>query len=204
MNLDNVSRDDWIVGGLALLLVIDLLFLAWFSFGASLTVGGTTVSYSGSLTATDTPNGWLGVLAVISALLVIVDLAVERLSPQTQVPAVSGSRAMTRFVLAAAAAFFMALKFLFHLGDFSNLGIGFWIGVVLVAALVYFTLQARQARRMASGGGMAAPTPAAPPAPPVADPQATRVGQRPEPEAPPPGGSAAPPGSWRASRSACA
>ena len=31
MNLEKVSRDDWIVGGLALLLVIALLFFPWIS-----------------------------------------------------------------------------------------------------------------------------------------------------------------------------
>ena len=151
MNLDAVRRDDWIVAGLALLLVLDLLILAWFSFGGTVTVGSASISYGGSLTATDSPDGWLGVLAVIAALLVIVDLGLERLSPQTEIPAISGSRVMTRFVLAGAAALFMALKFLFHLGHFSNLGIGFWIGVVLVAALLYFTMQARQTEGVSEG-----------------------------------------------------
>ena len=36
MKLENVTRDDWIVGGLALLLAIFLLVLPWFSVG-----GGT-------------------------------------------------------------------------------------------------------------------------------------------------------------------
>jgi drug/metabolite transporter (DMT)-like permease len=97
---------------------------------------------------------------VIAALLVIVDLGLERLSPQTEIPAISGSRVMTRFVLAGAAALFMALKFLFHLGHFSNLGIGFWIGVVLVAALLYFTMQARQTEGV-SPSQPAGPPPAA-------------------------------------------
>lgn len=143
MNTENVRRDDLIVGGLALLLVLDLLILAWFSFGGTVTVGSTSISFGGSLTATDAPDGWLGVLAVISAVLILVDLAIEQLSPHTAVPAIGGSRTQTRFVLALAVALFMGLKFLFHLGHFSNLGIGFWIGLVLVLALVYFALQAR-------------------------------------------------------------
>ena len=52
-------------------------------------------------------------------------------------------------MLALAAALFMALKFIFHLGNFSNLGLGFWIGPVLVIALVYFALQARNASSVA-------------------------------------------------------
>jgi hypothetical protein len=160
VNLENVRRDDWFVGGLALLLVLDLLILAWFSFGGTVTVGSTSISFGGSLTATDAPDGWLGVLAVISALLIIVDLAIEQLSPSTAVPAIGGSRTNTRFVLALVTALFMALKFVFHLGHFSNLGIGFWLGLVLVLALVFFALQARNATAMAAPRttGPAAPT----------------------------------------------
>ena len=212
MNLDNVSRDDWIVAGIALLLAIDLLFFPWFHVSASF--GGITVSADSS--GTGSPDGWLGVLAVLASLAVIADMAIERLSPQTTIPAISGSRATTRFVLAAIAAFFMALKFLFHI-HFSYFGWGFYLGVVLVIALVYLTLQARQAPQMAgaravppggaagagmgsggagaapappSGGAASAPPPPAspPPAPPpasdapVADPQATRISRRPDPE----------------------
>ena len=75
---DHVRRDDLIVGGLALLLVLDLLILAWFSFGGTVTVGSTSISFGGSLTATDAPDGWLGVLAVISSLLILVDLRSSR------------------------------------------------------------------------------------------------------------------------------
>jgi hypothetical protein len=158
VNVENVRRDNWIVGGLALLLVLDLLILAWFSFGGTVTVGSASISVGGSLTATDAPDGWLGVLAVLSSILILLDLLVEQLSPQTAVPAVGGSRANTRFVLALATALFMALKFIFHLGSFSNLGIGFWLGLIIVIALVYFAYQARNATTVA-------PRRAGPPAP---------------------------------------
>ena len=150
MNLENVRRDDWLVGGAALLLAFDLLVLAWFSLPtASLTISGTTVAFGGgSLTATDTPDGWLGVLAVIALLALIADLALERLSPETHVPVIGESRATTRYVLAIVAAACIALKFIFHLGSFSNLGIGFWLGALLVGALVYFTIQARHAEAL--------------------------------------------------------
>lgn len=147
MNLENVRRDDWIIGAVALVLVFDLLVFAWFSLPntATLTFRGATVAFGGgSLTATDTPDGWLGVLAVLALLALIVDLALERLSPETHVPMIGGSRATTRYALAVGAAACMALKFLFHIGEFSNLGIGFWFGAILAGALVYVTLQARQ------------------------------------------------------------
>lgn len=145
MKLENVRRDDWLVGGLALLLVLDLLILAWFSFGATVTVGSTSISVGGSLTATDAPDGWLGVLAVICAVLLILDVLIEQASPDTAIPAIGGSRTATRLVLALATGLFMGLKFLFHLGHFSNLGIGFWLGAVIVIALIYFAFRARTA-----------------------------------------------------------
>jgi hypothetical protein len=132
VSVDNLSREDWTIGGLALLLVIDLLFLPWFSI----------VGFS--LTATDAPDGWLGVLAVLAGIILIADLAVDRFSPQTQLPALGGSRTHTRFVEASVMALFVALKFLFHI-HFSLFGFGFWAALVLTVALVYFTLQARKA-----------------------------------------------------------
>jgi hypothetical protein len=147
MSLDNMSRDDWIVGGLALLLVIDLLFLPWFTFSA----GIGTFSVSVSSTATGAPDGWLGVLAVIAAIALLVDLAVERLSPQTQVPMIGGSRTSTRLVLAGITAAFVALKFLFHI-HFSLFGFGFWAAVVLTVALVLSALRVSRGQTILPAG----------------------------------------------------
>lgn len=134
MKFDSVSRDDWILAGLALLLVINLLFLPWFSI--------TFGPFSATLTATDSPDGWLGILAVLSALALIADLGVERLSPGTALPNIGGSRTQTRFVLACVTALFVVLKFLFHI-HFSLFGVGFYLGIVLTAALVWVALQTR-------------------------------------------------------------
>ncbi|MGI8714993.1 MAG: hypothetical protein ACR2NR_17790 [Solirubrobacteraceae bacterium] len=143
MNLEGVSRDDWILGGVALLLVIDLLFLPWFS----ISVGPFgSVSFS----ATGAPDAWLGILAVLVAIALIADLAIERLSPGTALPNIGGSRTQTRFVLACVAAVFVVLKFLFNI-HFSYFGFGFWAAVVLTAGLVYLVTQARNSGVMARG-----------------------------------------------------
>jgi hypothetical protein len=134
MNLERVSRDDWILGGVALLLVIVLLFLPWFSISVA--------PFSFTLTATDAPDGGLGLLAVLSAVLLIADLAVERLAPQATLPAINGSRSQTRFVLACATALFVALKFVFNI-HFSDFGFGFYLAVILTIALVYIAVQVR-------------------------------------------------------------
>jgi hypothetical protein len=135
MPLDKLSREDLMLGGAALVLVISLLFFPWFS----ISIGPFTATSSG----TGEPDGWLGILGMLAALAVLVDLAIERFSPQTSLPALGGTRASTRFVLAAAAAVFVVLKFLFHINHFSDLGWGFWLSAIAAGALVYFALKAR-------------------------------------------------------------
>jgi hypothetical protein len=199
VNLDNVRRDDWIIGGLALVLIIDLVSFPWFSLGGG-SVGGISLP-SFDLSGTDAPDGWLGILAVIALIALIADLAIERFSPQTQIPEIGGSRTMTRFVLAAAAAGFMALKFLFHIGHIGDLGWGFWLGALLAIGLVFLAMQARagssgtsirptRTSTPVSGGPAAGGPPAGsttPPAP--APPASTPTGgsSEPPPSAPPPG-----------------
>ena len=134
MSLENLKRDDLVLGGLALLLVIDLLFLPWFEIGIG--------PFSISSTATGAPDGWLGVLAVLAALALIADLAVEQLAPSTTLPAIGGSRPTTRLVLASVVALFVALKFLFHI-HFGLFAFGFWLAVVLTGALVFLATRAR-------------------------------------------------------------
>ncbi len=149
MDLSNVSRDDWVIGGLALLLAIDLLFLPWFDVSAS--VGPVSVSVTS--TATGAPDGWLGVLGVLAAIAVVADLALERLGT-VELPNIGGSRASTRLVLVGATALFVALKFLFHV-HFSLFGFGFWAGAVLAIALVVMALRAREDEGVATTAGVA-------------------------------------------------
>ncbi|MFL5861319.1 MAG: hypothetical protein ACJ780_11125 [Solirubrobacteraceae bacterium] len=134
MSFSDLSRDDRILGGVALLLVIDLLFLPWFSISFG--------PFSVTATGTDDPDGWMGLLAVLAAIALIADLAIERFSPGTAVPNIGGSRAHTRLVLACITAFFVLLKFLFNI-HFSDFGFGFYAAVVLTAGLVWVALQAR-------------------------------------------------------------
>jgi hypothetical protein len=138
--MENFTKEDWTIGGLALVLVIVLVALPWFSVGPLNPSG--VLAAGGSLPGTGDPDGFLGVVAVLALLALIADLAIERLSPQTQLPALAGGRTATRFVIATATAVFMGLKFLFQLSHFSDLGYGFWLGVIVVAGLVYTTVKA--------------------------------------------------------------
>jgi hypothetical protein len=158
LHLERVSPEDWIIAGVAALVVLDLLLLPWFSFGATISVGSATVAIGGSLTAVDAPDAWLGVLGVMSCAFLVADLGFERLSPQTRLPTIAADRVATRFVLACVAAVLLTLKFLFHLGRFGELGLGFWMAMLLVAALVALTRRACDAQA-------AGPAPAAEPTP---------------------------------------
>jgi hypothetical protein len=143
MRRDALSRNDWIVGGVSLLLVIDLLFLPWFSY--------SYLSFSVSASATSGPDGWAGLLAMLVTLAVLADLLVERLSPQTTLPNFGGSRTATRLRLAIIAVAFLALKFVLNI-HFSLFGFGFYLAVVLCAALIYSTLRLSQDREILGTG----------------------------------------------------
>jgi general stress protein CsbA len=144
LHFERITREDWVIIAVAAVLIFDLLLLPWFSFGATINVGSATISIGGSLTGVDAPDAWLGVLALLSCAFLIGDLATERLSPETTVPTLAPDRPTTRLVLAGAAAGLIALKFLLHIGRFGELALGFWVAVLLVAALVAMTRRARQ------------------------------------------------------------
>ena len=178
VDLTKVRRDDWILAGVALVLAIDLLFFPWFD----ISVG----PFSASTTATGAPDGFFGVLALLCTIALIADLAVERLSPQTRLPALGGSRASTRCALAVATAALLALKFILNI-HFDLFSWGFYLAVLLTAGLVFLTLQARRGQAFAmpsrlqgmggqhrapmAGSDAPAATPPAPGGPLISDPK---------------------------------
>jgi hypothetical protein len=149
VTVDKARREDWIVAGLALLLVIDLLELPWHTIGG-VTISGISLP-SISDPATGPPAALLGVLAVLASLAVLLDVVVEHLSPETSIPSIGGNRSLTRYLLAIAAAACIGLKFVLHLTQIGNLGVGFWFGAPLAAALVYATRKARRDEPQAGG-----------------------------------------------------
>jgi hypothetical protein len=85
------------------------------------------------------------VLAVILALALFGDLAIERLSPGTTLPSLGGGRTATRALLSIGAAFFVALKFLLDI-NFNLFGWGFYVSVIATVAMVFAALQANGGR----------------------------------------------------------
>jgi hypothetical protein len=113
-----------ILGGLGLFLVIDLLFLPWYS----VSIFGITITAS----ATSSPYSIWGVLALLVAIAFILDLVLDRFGT-AQLPAIGGSRARTRTALAGGTLGFMVIKFIAHTSD---LGVGCWLGLIAAIALV--------------------------------------------------------------------
>jgi hypothetical protein len=136
-------------------LALNLLVSPWFSIES----GPIATNFS----ATDLPYGWTAVVAVVCALSIVIDLAIERLT-SWKVPAIGGTQSINRLILAGVTAAFVLLKFLLHV-DFRYFGWGFYLGVVLTIALVYFAVQARNAPAVTTAG-----PPAASAGPPAAGP----------------------------------
>jgi hypothetical protein len=137
VNRYDLDRDDWVVAGLAVVLLLDLLLFPWFS----VSVSAGAFSVSESFTAISSPDGWAAVIAVLILLVLLADLAVQRFAPSTSVPAIGNDRRSTRFALAVGAVVFVAIKFILHV-HFSFFGWGFYFAVILSAALIYASLQA--------------------------------------------------------------
>lgn len=128
-----VTRDDWIVGGLALLLLIIVLAFPWYS----VTVSAGAFSVSETRPAIQAPYGIWGVLAALALVWLLVDLGLQRFLPDKKIPTIRDGRTM-RLILAVAASALLVLKLLLHPG---NLGWGFILAAIVAIALIYTALQ---------------------------------------------------------------
>ncbi len=147
MSVQNVSRDTWIISGLALLLAISLLVFPWYHISLG--------PFSADAAATSSPYAIWGILALIGAIALLAYLAVEQASPQTQLPTIGGTREMTLLAIAGVTALFLVIKFFAHIGDF---GWGFFLIIVIALALGYFLLQTRAGRPVIPAGTAGPPS----------------------------------------------
>jgi hypothetical protein len=140
VDLSKLSREDWMVFGGGVLLVIGLLFFAWYSV-PSLTFGPYSVG--GSIAAVSSPYAIWGILALIVAIIVVADLALARFSPGTKIPTTQLGRDMTRAAACGVLLLLLFIKFVAHVGSF---GYGFFLDVILalvVSAGAWFIAQGR-------------------------------------------------------------
>lgn len=125
MDFSKLSREDWMVEGGGILLIIGLLFFAWYS---TPTVTFGPVSAGGSIAAVSSPYAIWGILALIVTILIVVDLALARFSPATQLPTTQLGRDMTRAAACGLLLLLLFIKFVAHVGSF---GYGFFVNVIL-------------------------------------------------------------------------
>ncbi len=142
MDFSKLSREDWMVGGGSILLIIDLLFLPWHSVSV----------FTGSVdfTGTDAPGSIWGVLALIVAIIVLVDFALARFSPDTQMPTTQLGRDKTR---TAAAGLVLLLVLIKLIDNTSFLAWGTWVGIVLAIVVVGGAWLNAQGRSTPMGAG---------------------------------------------------
>ena len=149
------TKLDWWVGGTALLLVIDLAALPW----VDVSVGPLSYTRPG----TGSPDGFLGILALLAALAVAADVVLARLAPSVKVtPVENFGRTKARLAASAGALALLLLKFMLHLHP-SYLGAGCWAALVVGVALVatsYRSLLAAPSTEAANPGVPTGPEPA--------------------------------------------
>jgi hypothetical protein len=130
-----VTRDDRIVGGLALLLLIVVLAFPWYSVTSFADRGAFAAPTNRP--AIQAPYSWAGILAALALVWLLVDLGMQRFLPDKKIPTIRDGRTM-RLVLAVAAIVFLIIKLLLHAG---NLGWGFIVAAILGVVLVLAALQ---------------------------------------------------------------
>ena len=147
MDLTRLSSLDRIVGGAALFLVVDLLFLPWIDVSYTLAAG--IPAYAVTSSGAGAPDSFLGLLAVLLGLAVLVDLGLQRLT-QVELPELPWSRDLLRAAGAGAALLLVALKFLLH-ADPSYLGFGCWLALALGLVLTGATYLGLKQQPSAAG-----------------------------------------------------
>jgi len=121
VDFSKLSREDLMVAGGGIVLVIGLLAFPWFS----VSVG----PFSYTSAATSSTGGIWAVLAMIVLIAVIVDLLLARFSPQTVIPTTALGRDMTRVAAVGLVVLLMLIKLISHTG---NYGWGFFVDIILL------------------------------------------------------------------------
>jgi hypothetical protein len=128
VDFSKLSREDWMVGGGGVLLIIFLFALPFYSESAG--------AYSASQAATSSPDSIWGIIALILTIAVVVDWALANFSPATAIPTSALGREMTRVTVAGVVVALLVLKLLLHTG---YLGWGCFVDIVVAAIVAYGT-----------------------------------------------------------------
>ncbi len=126
MDFSKLSREDWMIGGGGILLIIFLFALPFYSVSAG--------PYTATFAATGSPASIWGIIALILAIVVVVDWALANFSPATQIPTTQLGREMTRTAIAGAIVFLLVIKLILHT---SYLGWGCFVDIIVALIVTY-------------------------------------------------------------------
>jgi cytochrome b561 len=126
VDFSKLSREDWLVGGGGILLIIFLFALPWFH--------ESVAGFSASQAATSSPYAIWGILALIVLLAVVIDWGLATFSPQTTVPTTQLGRELTRAAAAGLVLLLLIIKLIAHTG---NWGFGFYIDIIFAIGVLY-------------------------------------------------------------------
>jgi hypothetical protein len=145
VDLSKMRTPDWILGGCALVLIIDLLFFPWhkvdIDFGP---LGGDSFTRTGI----ESPNAFWGILALLLAIAILAVVIVRRLTT-AKLPDLPISWSDAVFYAAIAALALLVLKLII---ETDSLGFGSYFGILLAAGMVYGAYAAKQADSTAPSG----------------------------------------------------
>jgi hypothetical protein len=126
VDFSKLSREDWMVGGGGILLIIFLFALPFYSYSFG--------PYTATAAATSAPASIWGILALILAIVLVVDWALAIFSPETQIPTSPAGREMTRVYIAGVVVILLLVKLILHT---SYLGWGCFVDIIVAAIVTY-------------------------------------------------------------------
>jgi len=145
VDLSKMRTPDWILGGCALVLIIDLLFFPWHKVDIDL---GPFGGGSYKRTGIQSPNAFWGILALLLAIAILAVVIVRRLTT-AKLPDLPISWTDATFYGAIATLALLVLKLII---ETDALGFGSYFAILLGAGMVYGAFASKQADSTAPSG----------------------------------------------------
>ena len=129
MDFSKLTLGDKILGGCAIVLLIDLVFLPWHS--STISYGGFSQTYS--RTAIESPNSFWALLGLLILFAIIGTTIVRRLT-DTELPETPRPMGELTFFATIALLVLLVLKLI---TKFEYLGFGAWLAILLAGGMIY-------------------------------------------------------------------